>query len=69
MKYLEYIYEVHNKHVQQHLKENTEHPEYSEFWASKRKFSVDALNDEDAFEKIHEKFPKEKGFVVSIRKS
>ncbi len=64
----EYTFKVFNQKVLSHLKENTDHPEYSEFWARHRTFTIEAHSSEEALSKIEQKYPADKGFVVSLKK-
>ncbi|MDV7339165.1 hypothetical protein RYZ26_06150 [Terasakiella sp. A23] len=62
----EYTFEVFNKDVHAHLQENGEHPEFSDFWGSRRRFTVEACSTEEARKKVDKKYPEDKGFIVTF---
>ncbi len=63
----EFAFDVFNKDVREYLQRNCEHPEYNDFWGVRRSFTVEARNREEAQEKIDQKYPQDKGFVVTLK--
>lgn len=62
----EYTFEVFNQDVHAHLQDNIDHPEFSDFWGSARRFTVEADTEEEAHKKVKRKYPKDKGFVITF---
>ena len=62
-----FSFSIFNKNVRDALKDNSEHPLFSDRWASPCEFEIEADNADQASEKVDIKYPPSEGFVSQLK--
>ena len=64
-----YLVTVYNKVVRAMVKDNRSHSFYSDLWADAHTQDVSAANEEEARDKMAQRFPEKDGFVIESVKA
>lgn len=62
-----FSFSIFNKNVRDALKDNSEHPLFSDRWATPCEFEIEADSASKATEKVDNKYPPSLGFVSTLK--